>query len=224
MACSHLDMVLFLPASPTESQGHLDQVDQILAFWFPDGPLDAATLKTANRRWFGVSRQQDDLIKTRFGELLEQALDGLLDRWTERPRGRLALILLLDQFCRNVNRGTVLAFVGDHKARSVCLEGLDCQADQSLEPLQRVFFYMPLQHSENLADQERAEALYAALAAQAQPQLEYTLNNCTDFARLHRDIVLQFGRFPHRNQLLGRSNTTAEQEYLESPDARSFGQ
>ena len=219
------DMVLFLPANDAEPQGDGDQVDQILAFWFPSGPLDEVSLKTANQRWFDANQQLDTLIKTQFGQLLEHALADRLDHWAERPRGRLALILLLDQFCRNVNRGSALAFAGDYKARSLCVEGLDRNADQNLEHLQRVFFYMPLQHSEDLADQQRAVALYAALADEGhQSQLEDTLNNCTDFARLHRDIVLRFGRFPHRNRLLGRSNTTAEQEYLESSDAHSFGQ
>ncbi|WP_234919664.1 DUF924 family protein, partial [Aeromonas veronii] len=130
----------------------------------------------------------------------------------------LALILLLDQLPRNIHRGTPAAFAQDPLARDLCLKGLSIGADKSLSPLERVFFYLPLEHAESREQQARSVALFEALAAeQAGTPAQATFAGFTDFARRHQVIIERFGRFPHRNDILGRTSTPEEAAFLQQP-------
>ena len=195
---------------------------ELIEHWFP-AELGPDALQQAAERWFQTNPAHDRLLKKRFSAVLELALGGALDSWAATAEGRLALILLLDQISRNVHRGSAEAFGGDGDALRLCLEGLAIGADRELNPLQRMFFYMPLQHSERLEDQERSVAVYKGLAAEGGQSLGATLATCVEHAKQHRDIIARFGRFPHRNWALKREHSAAEREYLDG-GGPSFGQ
>ena len=131
--------------------------------------------------------------------------------------GRLALVLLTDQFPRSIYRGTPAAFAFDAIARSLCLESLADGSDRALRPIERVFLYLPFEHSESLTDQDRAVELFRALAADVEPRLTPPFEDYLDYALRHRAIVERFGRFPHRNAILARPSTPAEIAFLEEP-------
>ncbi len=202
----------------------------LLDFWFGTAREDPAALPERQRFWFGgaaetaaESAARDDLLRGLFGSTAELAARGGLDHWQADPPGRLALILLLDQLPRNLYRGSRRAFASDDAARALTLDGLDLGHDGRLTPIERVFFYMPLEHSERVADQDRCVGLFEVLEARAPAGLEATYAGFTRYARLHRDIVARFGRFPHRNRVLGRMDTAEEADYL-AGDAPAFGQ
>jgi uncharacterized protein (DUF924 family) len=184
--------------------------EEILSFWLGDGsrPRD---------EWFRRSEAFDEEIRARFGDAIERARDGELDAWKAQPRGRLALVILLDQFSRNVFRGSARSFAHDGAALALALEGIVVGEDRGLSPLERSFLYMPLMHAEDRAVQERSCAEFARLAAEAPPPLAGYLATAAKFARAHRDIIERFGRFPHRNAVLGRSSTAEETEFLGEP-------
>ena len=190
----------------------------LLDFWFGDDADDATRAARQAPLWWGKSRETDALLASRFGELAEAAAAGSLAHWAEVPVGRLALILLLDQLPRNIHRDTPAAFAQDAKARDLCLKGLSLGADKALSPLARVFFYLPLEHAESREQQARSVALFEALAAeQAGGPARETFEGFADFARRHQVIVQRFGRFPHRNAILGRTSTPEEAEFLRQP-------
>ncbi len=199
------------------------RIEQILTFWFKAQQLSAPQIDRRMDMWFGEDKALDLEIEREFGDDVADASDGRLDHWADEPRGRLALILLLDQFRRNIYRNTAKAFEKDKKALKLCVEGAMEKKDQGLTPIERVFFYMPLQHAESAKVQAKSVELYTKLADSVSPTLRETFQTVAYYAELHRDIVEQFGRFPHRNKLLGRKNTPAENEYLSS-DAPDFGQ
>lgn len=199
------------------------QIKDVLDYWFSDSDLDSPTLDSRMDRWFGSSEELDKEIGERFGELVEQASGDELDAWAEQPEGRLALIILLDQFRRNIYRGKPECFEQDKKALKICIEGTMSGVHKHLSAEQRVFFFMPLQHAESLKIQDKSVSIYNALADSVSDTLRETFATCAQFAELHRDIVAEFGRFPHRNAVLGRANTEAEATYL-SGGAPSFGQ
>ena len=204
--------------------------DTVLDYWFGTARERPATLHEQRPLWFGnetdtaadVDRRDTDL-RARFGETAAMAASGRLDGWSATPGGRLALVLLLDQLPRNIYRGTARAFATDAAARALTVDGLEQGVDRALQPLERVFFYLPLEHAESLADQDRCVALMTALEADAPAGLEETFAGFTLYAQRHRDIVARFGRFPHRNRALGRPDTPAETAYL-AGDAPGFGQ
>lgn len=198
-------------------------IQNILDFWFSDSELDSPQLDSRMNRWFGASVALDDQIRQEFGELIELASTGQLDDWTETPRGRLALIILLDQFRRNIYRGKAEAFSHDKAALRISIEGTMAGDHKQLNSLERMFFFMPLQHAESLKIQEKSVDIFYALAKTVNGTLEETFLTAAQFAELHRDIVAEFGRFPHRNAILGRPNSSAETAYL-SGDNPSFGQ
>lgn len=200
-----------------------EAIQRILDFWFSAAELDAPQIDSRMERWFGSDPALDQQIRTEFGPLVERALAGELDGWAASAEGRLALILLLDQFCRNIHRGTAMAFAGDRRALKLCIEGSMGNEYRTLSPVQRVFFFMPLQHAESAGVQDKSVRIYNALAEGVSDTLRETFLTFAQFAELHRDIVARFGRFPHRNRVLGRSNTPEEDSYL-AADAPSFGQ
>lgn len=199
------------------------RIDAILAFWFREHELSAPQIDRRMDIWFGEDDVFDLECKKEFADDVERAAAGQLDHWAHKPHGRLALILLLDQFRRNIFRNTAAAFAGDKAALKLCVEGAMEKKDQGLTPIQRAFFYMPLQHAESAKVQAKSVALFSKLAQAVSPTYRETFETIAQFAELHRDIIERFGRFPHRNQLLGRPNTAEEEEFLsgESPD---FGQ
>ena len=196
-----------------------NDIESVLGFWFGgDGNRNiAATAQAKEALWWGGNRETDGLIRQRFGDLHAQALRGDLDAWCDTPRGRLALIIVVDQFSRNIHRGTPGAFAQDALARRLCVEGLAAGIDQELGLLERVFFYLPLEHSEDRADQARSVAVYESLTQAAPDALRDLFELYGQFAVDHRRVVDRFGRFPHRNAILGRASTSEEAAFLEQP-------
>jgi len=199
------------------------RIEHILSFWFKEQELSAPQIDRRMDIWFGEDSVFDHEIEKEFSDDIEKATEGKLDHWADEPHGRLALILLIDQFRRNIYRGTGKAFSHDKVALKLCVEGAMEKKDKGLTPIQRVFFYMPLQHAESRKVQAKSVELYERLAETVSPTLRETFLTVAQFAELHRDIIDQFGRFPHRNSLLGRENTPEEDEYLAS-DSPDFGQ
>jgi uncharacterized protein (DUF924 family) len=187
---------------------------EVLDFWF--GAPGSATDGQPRREWFVKNAAFDAEIKERFGDTIAQAIAGGLRDWDEEgPQGVLARILVLDQFTRNAYRNTPRAFEGDTLAlQAACALAASC-AHRELAPQQRAFAYMPFEHAEDPVMQERAVALFTLLAAD-HPGFEETL----DYARRHRDVIARFGRFPHRNAILGRASTPEEAEFLRQPGSR----
>ncbi len=199
------------------------RIDAIITFWFREQELSAPQIDRRMDIWFGADEVFDHECKKDFSDDVTAASEGRLDHWAHEPRGRLALILLLDQFRRNIFRGTADAFSKDKMALKLCVEGAMAKTDQGLAPIERVFFYMPLQHTESKKVQAKSVELFSKLAEAVSPTYRETFETVTQFAELHRDIIEQFGRFPHRNTLLNRANTPQEDEYL-SGDGPDFGQ
>ncbi len=202
-----------------------ERIGQLLDFWFEPAPRTKAELDQSFARWFEASEDMDAELAERFGTLASSAAQGELDDWRHDARGRLALILLLDQLPRNLHRGTAEAFAQDAKALALTREGIDIGMDRQLPIPQRCFFYMPLQHAEDLDAQRLGVRVFEAVRDDPDAPALYgaTLASMADYARLHHDIVAQFGRFPHRNRALGREHTEAELAYMER-GGPSFGQ
>ena len=199
------------------------RIDAILKFWFKEHELSAPQIDGRMDVWFGEDPEFDEQIAARFSQDVEDASEGRLEHWGNTPEGRLALILLLDQFRRNIYRNKPEAFEMDKAALKLCVEGAMEKKDKGLSPIERVFFYMPLQHAESRRVQKKSCDIFRKLSEAVSPTFRETFDTITQFAELHADIVLQYGRFPHRNVILGRENTPEEEEYL-SGDAPSFGQ
>lgn len=189
---------------------------QVLDFWFADGLDRGWPTQNMSRLWFRADRSVDQGIEEQFGHLVEAALCSELVDWEARPQSRLALILLLDQFTRNIHRGSGQAFAGDHRAVTLVLEGLARGMDRELPWIGRVFFLMPLMHAEDEDLQQRCVQEFESLQAQAPADIAEKIAGNVAFAREHRDIVLRFGRFPHRNQALGRESSEDEKAFLEN--------
>jgi uncharacterized protein (DUF924 family) len=199
------------------------RIDEILSFWFKEQELSAPQIDRRMDIWFGENPDFDDEVEAKFSDDVAGASTGKLDHWAEDPRGRLALIILIDQFRRNIYRNTEKAFSRDRLALKLCVEGAMEKKDKSLTPIQKVFFYMPLQHTESRKVQTKSAELYSRLAESVSPTYRETFLTVAQFAELHKDIINQFGRFPHRNALLGRENTPEEDKYL-AGDSPDFGQ
>ncbi|MCW8828122.1 MAG: DUF924 domain-containing protein [Gammaproteobacteria bacterium] len=177
-----------------------DDAAGLLEFWFSE---------EVSRRWFRSTPQFDEALRRRYEPLVVAALQGELRKWAATPRGALALVLLLDQLPLNIYRGQARGFVGEQQAREVAAAALEQGWDRQLSEKEKAFLYIPFMHSENLADQQRAVALYRAAG------LEGNLR----WAEHHCDIIRRFGRFPHRNAILGRESTPEELDWLASREA-----
>jgi uncharacterized protein (DUF924 family) len=193
----------------------------LLDCWF--GALDDGfAAESARKRWFEVSAAFDDELRSRFGTLPAAARTGALHTWSATPRGRLALVLVCDQLPRNLFRGSPEAFAYDQFALATAREGVRIGIDAGLAIDERAFLYLPFEHSETLEDQDRSVALFSALRDATPNVRRAVTNDYLNHAEHHRDIVRRFGRFPHRNALLGRESTAEELEYLRR--AGNFGQ
>jgi uncharacterized protein (DUF924 family) len=185
---------------PTEEAGVTATPNDILVFWTNAGP----------GRWFAKNARFDDSIRLRFEPVHHLAARGKYDGWGEAPEGTLALLILLDQFPRNLYRGSAHAFATDPKARAVARAATARGFHRDVEPAMAQFFVLPFEHSEDIADQDMALALAAELG---DPEI-------LKWAKIHRDVIARFGRFPHRNPVLGRTTTAEEQAFL---DEGGFG-
>jgi uncharacterized protein (DUF924 family) len=199
------------------------RIDAVLGFWFEERALSAPQIDGRMDIWFGEDPVFDHEIEKEFAQDIERAAEGKLDHWAKETRGRLALILLLDQFRRNIYRNSADAFSRDKQALQLCVEGAMAKKDKGLSPIERVFFYMPLQHAESRKVQEKSCDIYNKLAEAVSPTHKETFETIAQFAELHRDIIERFGRFPYRNAVLDRRNTPEEEEFL-SGDNPTFGQ
>lgn len=192
----------------------------LLEWWFGSAATAAEVAAQRNRLWFGYRAEQDEQARQRFGELCAQALAGGLHDWAEQPQGWLALLLLLDQLPRMLHRGTAQAFCGDAHARRVLEQGLARGFDQQLAMIQQVFVYLVLEHAEDLSAQDQAVASFQRLHDQAATQERELFGGFLEFALRHRQVIARFGRFPHRNDSLGRVSTPDEQAFLREPGSR----
>jgi uncharacterized protein (DUF924 family) len=207
----------------------MDEARQVRDFWFGKLPMSVQALNQRLEMWFPgdlsveVQRERDEGIAKRFGNLVERAGKGELASWADSPRRCLSLIVLLDQFPRNIYRGTARAFVHDDQALELTLSGMQSAADGALDVVERMFFYMPLQHCEARDVQDESVAAYRRLLAEAPEELREVFAGAAQSAEQHRSIIQKFGRFPHRNEVLGRSSTREEEAWLQS-NADRMGQ
>lgn len=183
----------------------------VLDFWFL--PIGVKGHNSQRAEWFRKDEAFDAQIRAQFGEVVAQALQGGLRHWDdEGTQGRLARIVVLDQFTRNIHRGTPLAFAGDSLALEAALALDNSGANRTLPPVQRVFAYLPFEHAENLSMQLRALDLFDMLRGSATG-----FDDNYDYAKRHYEVIRRFGRFPHRNAILGRVSTPEEAEFLKQP-------
>jgi uncharacterized protein (DUF924 family) len=192
------------------------RIARVLTTWF--GSADPADRSVRPQpRWFAKDPAFDRALRDTFGEDVDAARRGLLDRWQHTPAGLLALCILIDQWSRNLHRGSPASWSADPYMRAVVNRALNEGRDAEIGPVQRAFVYMPLMHSEELADHERSLVRFGALQAELRE-----LGVGADYLRyahLHRDIIVRFGRYPHRNAVLGRATTPDEAAFLLGPDS-----
>lgn len=184
------------------------RIEAVLEWWFGEPPLQPQA------KWFRRSKATDAEIAERFGAEHARAASGELDHWTATARGTLALVILLDQFSRNLYRDSEQAFACDGRARQLCLEALQRQLDAALHCLERAFLYMPLMHSEDRELHQTSVSLYEALHQSAPAELAAACKSFCEFAHRHKVVIDRFGRYPHRNSVLGRHTTAQEQAFL----------
>jgi uncharacterized protein (DUF924 family) len=188
------------------------QIEHILDYWF--GPLDSAGLcdPIQEKRWFRGGPEVDDYCRTQFGDLVEEAVNGGLADWPATDEGLVALVVLLDQFTRNIYRGKPRAFAGDRHALGLARAAVGRHRHHALPAIHQVFLYLPYEHSEELAIQDAGVALFDSLLA-ATPDAR--IRRFRDYAVAHREVIARFGRFPHRNAILGRHSTPEELTHLQ---------
>jgi uncharacterized protein (DUF924 family) len=192
------------------------EADEILDFWFGDALASPEQADLRSALWFGQDDDFDRQIRQRFGALPERAMRAELDAWRGRASSALALVLVVDQFPRNLYRRSARAFAFDPLARDVALESIARGFDEILHPLQASFLYLPLEHAEDIELQQRSVRLFEALAVRAPFALRARFEQFEDYAQRHREVIRRFGRFPHRNALLGRQSSPEEIAYLEA--------
>jgi uncharacterized protein (DUF924 family) len=194
--------------------------DDILEFWFVETPIGPKKAKKLSARWFAPAPAFDAEVEKRFADDLEAARGDDLDGWCASARGRLALILMLDQFLRRSKRGTAAAFSGDEKALKLCRGGIGEGADRAIPVVERAFFYLPLMHAEELSAQLASVRLYESLLKESTEEYRAVLKDFLDRARDHREVVNRFGRFPHRNEVLQREASLDEVQFLRRKSAK----
>jgi len=190
-----------------DNQNGVSGAEKVLLFWFADEPGSEESMLQS--RWFFPTPEFDRLCTTRFLASYEDAVQGRLEDWKNEPRSCLALVLLLDQFPRNMFRGTAMAFSTDAKARELSRHAIESGFDRDLSPIMRMFLYLPLEHSENLNDQLESVRLSRALVAE-----NHDYQEIREYAEQHLETIRRFGRFPGRNRALGRQSTQEEMDFL----------
>jgi uncharacterized protein (DUF924 family) len=190
-------------------------IEHILSFWMEPRPETAEQLSARWKYWFWSGGEDVDRdIRERFGALVERARRGELDDWTVTANGTLALIILIDQFSRNIYRGTPEAFSADDRALRIAMDGYATGRFAGFDVNENMFASMPFRHAENLEAQQRCVAIAVQDATRGKPEWKGMLVDNVDWARKHLDVVARFGRFPHRNAAIGRPSTPEEIEYL----------
>lgn len=198
-------------------QNEVATPQEVLAFWLGACPLDEAAMARVQAQWFQKNEAFDAEMRQRFGPTIEAALAGRLSDWPATDDGWLALLLVLDQFTRNTFRGEPKSFAGDPAALQHAVEGIAAGRDQRVPPMARIFCYLPLEHAEDRELQARSVALFTALAAAPGAEPKAFFDNTLDYTHRHQDVIERFGRFPHRNAVLGRPSTPEEEAYLRQP-------
>lgn len=194
----------------------MTDAESVLSFWFGD---DLSTLDAILARcivWFARDPSFDEQIRVRFGDLPTHAEQGHLDTWQDDARSSLALVLVLDQFPRNLHRDSNRCFAYDPIAHRVALDAIDRGFDAELAPVEASFLYLPFEHAEDIESQRRSVVLFEQLLDRVPEEMRPHFESTLSFARRHHEVIKRFGRFPHRNALLGRSSTDEELNYLES--------
>ena len=195
----------------------METIESILEYWFGANADDAAVAAERSNLWWPKNPAVDDEIRQRFEPSVLKAASGELNNWAAKPKGLLALILLTDQFPRNIYRDSPRAFAFDSKAFAWCLQGITAGLDLTLRPIERVFFYLPLEHAEFIEHQEQSVILFEELLKTVDAGQKPAFESFLDFAVRHRNIIARFGRFPHRNKMLGRESTPEELAFLAGP-------
>ena len=198
------------------------RLSQVLEYWLGAELPTTESALSCKALWFTKSEETDEEIRHRFGALLQEALAGKLDAEAmEQPLGLLAVLIVLDQFTRNAYRGTPKSFAGDAKARQLALKAIDLgwDVDAAIPPVARIFMYLPLEHAEDMAMQQSSVVAFEQLLQESAPAQREFFEGTLDYAHKHLDVIEQFGRFPHRNVILGRESTEAEKAYLSKPGA-----
>lgn len=188
------------------------RIEQVLNYWFNS----EKDLAENNQLWFGKNETTDQEIRNKFEPLVKAASRCELMSWTNSPKGRLALIILLDQFPRNIYRNIPQAFAYDPLGQKLALEGIEKEEDLQLSPMQRIFFYLPLEHAENLSIQKLSVAKFSELLSQIPEEQKNNYTTFLEYAKSHYQTIEKFGRFPHRNAILNRPSTQEEIEFLKS--------
>ena len=192
----------------------IDRIEKILEFWFGTFPDAWSHDASKHDMWFKNGAAYDAEIFSTFGSDYFRAVEGELESWAESPRGRLALIILLDQFSRHIHRGTAEQFMQDSKAQQLCIEGISAGDDQNLHPVERVFFYIPLEHAEDIERQNLSLQAYAGLINDVPESHRLYFQETYKWADMHHYVIEQFGRFPELNEMLGRESTEEELAFL----------
>ena len=188
----------------------------VLTFWFGQLEPDADAAPHQKALWFRKSDETDATIRERFGSALTAARAGSLAGWESDARSWLALVVVLDQFSRNLYRDDARAFASDAQTRDIVRRGLDQGLEGSLHAMERVFIYLPFEHAEDLDTQGEAVRGLTSLVSECSPAQRESCQAFLDYAHRHRDVIARFGRFPHRNAVLGRETTPVERDYLDA--------
>ena len=192
----------------------------ILHYWFGENVQTADNIaKDKQQLWFTGGQEIDSEITQLFGDALEEAKSGKYTSWENTAHSRLAFIILLDQFSRNIYRNTQRMYESDSQSLQLCITGIEQKMDEELLPIYRQFFYMPLQHAENLQLQEKSVQMYTKIWKDAPESTKDYFSKAVNSAKRHHEIIEMFGRFPHRNKILQRESTKEEQEFLQTPNS-----
>ena len=200
-----------------------NEPQEVIDYWLGDAETDPSAARDRSKLWYGSSTEIDNQIRQKFGAALALAERGQLQQWQESPSGQLALVILLDQFSRNLYRGSKDAWQNDVRALELASSCVENNDHLNLSNIARVFLYHPYHHAESSITQEKAVLLLDELYENASPEWRPSLKRFAEFTRSHSEIVRRFGRFPHRNKLLGRLSTAEEDEYLKE-NSSTYGQ
>lgn len=194
-----------------------EDIDAVLSFWFGYELDQEKIIADKTDLWWGKDSEHDQYIIKTFAGQYQRAINGELEHWLQNAKGQLALIVVLDQFSRVIHRNTRDAFAQDKTVLDISLQGIEVGADKMLSPIERVFYYMPLEHSEDLDTQNQCVELFRQLLFEVPESLEEQFTMYLEFAESHQRIIERFHRFPHRNSVLNRTSSAEELEFLERP-------
>ncbi len=191
-----------------------NRIEDILQFWFGAFPTPYTADVTKADMWFKNGASYDSEIFINFGADYDKGINGELDHWIDSWRGRLALIILLDQFSRHIHRGTAEAFAQDEKAQALCIDGIAAADDSRCHAIERSFFYLPLEHAEDIEKQELSLRAYEQLVHDVPDEYKKPFEITLSYAKSHHFVIEKFGRFPELNEILGRESTAEELKFI----------